>query len=1701
MDRLKQFFLLCLMACLAFNGLKAQSNLNVHTPHNTQVNMRTGNFFYQRTDLFIQCQGLSLDITFSYNTSLDTANFGYGYGWVFNYGMSYLLDSMNNVIITRIAGRRDTFKVNGPGYDAPTNVFDELANYDTDKYRLTTRYGRVYYFEDATHKKLTKIEDSKGNSLTMAYNAGLISSVTHSNGRSIGFTWSNGFLVSLLDNNDTPARTVTYAFADDNLISVTDPLGFEEKYKYGSLHQLVEIRDRNGSPLVINFSSGQRVRKIISCLGEESFTYSENKSFRVRKGTPEDRITTYEFNDLGQLINVTDEAGFLLSYTYDGDGNVASFTDLNGNTTTYTYDGMGNMLSTTDPNGFTLTNTYTSTNRVSSQTDKNGRTTIYTYDGDDNLIHILHPDQETQSMTYDAFGNLKSVTNEAGNTFTIDYDSFGNVMAMNYPIGSETFEYNDRSNVTKIINAEGEETMMTYDALFRVKSVQDDQGNTVTYNYDGNGNAISELDPNSVLKTYTYDALNRLTEVQIDGAITRYTYDGFGQLKSIVDGNGNAMHYTHDVRGLLTEERDGQGNTTTYTYDGNENILSQTNPDGISINYTYDPLDRMTSRSYPENTDVFSYDQMGNLINTGNDNINVSYAYDERNRLIQKSINSWGKTISYDHNPAGNRTLMVDPDGGQTTYTYDANNRLSTMTNALGTTTMTYDSVGRLTRQDNANGTYSTYFTNNAHRLEQINHYNSSNALISSYDYAFDNQGNRLSRMDHNSVTDTYFYDGGNRLDSVSYGNGNTASFTYDAAGNRSTCTENGMTQSYAYDASNHLVSAGNTNYAFDLKGNLIEKSENGDTTSFIYDAIDRLIGIIHPTGAISTFQYDPFGNRVAKFDTNGIETRYVHDYLNVLLELNNSNVTQARYTSGLAADSWLAMERGGNAYYYHKDALLSTVQLTDAGENVAQAYEYDVFGEIANQTTSLENPFTFTGREKEMDNDLYYYRTRYYDPATGRFQSRDNFFGFLRRPGTLHRYLYVENNPTTYIDQNGQLFFIPILIYGGAALAGAATGVAVGSAINSQRDFHTKRNWLNQTPGQSPPGPEWEKQPDWKNEFHQPDNVDPDNPFPNKKYLLPDETGGSSEAILQPDGSYLTSGPKQGTYNYYHPEGFWGNTGHVLWDVLPHFFNDDYEDCDDDDNDDDDNDPDGDDDDGDGFNIPRVHAVDPNEVLGEIGFDSSMWVSINDRLAYTIFYENDPDFATAPAQIVEIRLPVHENLNIFSVQLGNFGFGFFSFDVPENTTFYQNRLDVRDSLNVFVDVTAGIDVVANEIFWIFESIDPLTGLPPEDALTGFLPVNDTSIGLYNDTLPKRGEGYVTYTIKSKSSVMTGDTATAQAEIIFDINAPLKTNIWTNLIDAFPPASQIDTAIDNGSVRTLNWSGADDPGGVGIAYYDLYVSRDSGDFLIYTAGIDTNFFDVTGVPGSIYAFYTRATDNVGNQEPPKVIPEIEVTFGTNIWPGGPIAYVDLTATSGNNDGTSWDDAFLRLEDALALADEFTNVEEIWVAQGTYYPTQDNDRSKSYVLKKNMKIYGGFAGFETERTARSPFTQPVFLSGNIGNISSLLDNSYHVVTLDNSCIDCVVDGFNIQFGYATGGGTFDNVGGGLLSFGAGTLKDSRIRLCNALSSGAAIYNSGPLADLEVTGCFIDFNLSISGDKDVVNRNAARMEFIGLNTIKE
>ena len=282
---------------------------------------------------------------------------------------------------------------------------------------------------------------------------------------------------------------------------------------------------------------------------------------------------------------------------------------------------------------------------------------------------------------------------------------------------------------------------------------------------------------------------------------------------------------------------------------------------------------------------------------------------------------------------------------------------------------------------------------------------------------------------------------------------------------------------------------------------------------------------------------------------------------------------------------------------------------------------------------------------------------------------------------------------------------------------------------------------------------------------------------------------------------------------------------------------------------------------------IPVRCSRDPNEILGPEGFGEQKFVSIKNPLPYIINFENDPDFATAPAQKVTVTHEFDPHVNMYSLRLGEFGFRNLIFNVPPNSSSYNTRLDVRDSLGIYVDVTAGINVGNHTAFWIFQSIDPSTGMPPEDPMVGFLPINDS--------ISHHGEGYVSFSVKPKTNTFTGDSIKAMATIVFDLNPPISTNRWFNTADVGAPVSHInllpDTVPDN--FVDIEVTANDDDGGSGVGMVEIWAAEAGQPYTKAGEIHPDSVFRFTGNACTAYYFYAIAIDNTGNEEPTKVNPE------------------------------------------------------------------------------------------------------------------------------------------------------------------------------------------------------------------------------------
>lgn len=165
--------------------------------------------------------------------------------------------------------------------------------------------------------------------------------------------------------------------------------------------------------------------------------------------------------------------------------------------------------------------------------------------------------------------------------------------------------------------------------------------------------------------------------------------------------------------------------------------------------------------------------------------------------------------------------------------------------------------------------------------------------------------------------------------------------------------------------------------------------------------------------GVTTTFAYRADGLRNSR-TVGGVTRTFTWDLArDVPVVLDDG---QLRYVYG--PTGLLSQHTASTAQYYLADGLGSTLKIVDAAGNVVQSYTYDVYGKVTAQSGGQVNDFQFAGQQTDGSTGLQYLRNRYYDPATGRFISRDPMEsgpGWSRNP-----FAYAGGNPANATDPMG---------------------------------------------------------------------------------------------------------------------------------------------------------------------------------------------------------------------------------------------------------------------------------------------------------------------------------------------------------------------------------------------------------------------------------------------------------------------------------------------------------------------------------------------------------------------------------------------------------------------------------------------------------------------------------------------------------
>ncbi|MFZ6732650.1 RHS repeat-associated core domain-containing protein [Undibacterium sp. Ji42W] len=230
-------------------------------------------------------------------------------------------------------------------------------------------------------------------------------------------------------------------------------------------------------------------------------------------------------------------------------------------------------------------------------------------------------------------------------------------------------------------------------------------------------------------------------------------------------------------------------------------------------------------------------------------------------------------------------------------------------------------------------------------------------------------------------------------------------------------------------------------------------KTTGGQVAVYGWNADNRLVEVKQGSNqataiAVARYSYDSNGNRVQKSEPGQNTspdkvTNYLVDETFEYAQTVQETTSQAgatESTSYVWGNGLIQQSRVGQLSYYHADALGSTKALTNSNGSVTDAYQYDAFGAVLNNTGITANNYRYTGEYFDDIIELQYNRARWYSADSGRFVSVDSFIGTFERPLTLNKYLYASANPLNILDPSG-LENLPGLMTG---VEGSGTGNSI---------------------------------------------------------------------------------------------------------------------------------------------------------------------------------------------------------------------------------------------------------------------------------------------------------------------------------------------------------------------------------------------------------------------------------------------------------------------------------------------------------------------------------------------------------------------------------------------------------------------------------------------------------------------------------
>jgi len=461
------------------------------------------------------------------------------------------------------------------------------------------------------------------------------------------------------------------------------------------------------------------------------------------------------------------------------------------------------------------------------------------------------------------------------------------------------------------------------------------------------------------------------------------------------DKDGNETGYTAPGSGAVA-----------FSYDLDRALTGVTREDGATSSLGYDAAGRVTSVTYPGGQ--------------------IGLAFDPATSQL-RTLSAAGSSLTFGYDGVLVRDIIaVGPAPGAVTFTYDTMLRRSVEQVGTSVAKYSYDrdglaigmgaiSLGRVSATGRLSGidvvdagqryTYTPFGEVAGYRSQGAG----GNVLDVTMTY---DALSRIVDKIENGVTWHYDYDVRGRLVRVRKDGVDSATYTYDANGNR---TDGGA----AIDGQDRVTVMNGATYTYSRAGERQTKTSGGGLTKYTYDGRGHLSSVDLPGGVRTDYDLDALGRRITKRRNGSFQNRFLYrNALQPIADVDAQGAVVSRFLYGRGEFGPDAMERAGTTYLLLKDERGSIRFVIDAtAGTVAQALDYDAFGRVLSDSAPGFQPFGFAGGIYDADTGLVHFGARDYDPETGSFTRKDP----SRFSGGENLYVYAGGDPINFVDPNGE--------------------------------------------------------------------------------------------------------------------------------------------------------------------------------------------------------------------------------------------------------------------------------------------------------------------------------------------------------------------------------------------------------------------------------------------------------------------------------------------------------------------------------------------------------------------------------------------------------------------------------------------------------------------------------------------------------